>query len=100
MPRVDNTLDILAGARWFSTLDLISGLARWTSSAWFSTLDLISGYWQVDVDVKDREKMAFCTPDGFKVRPVSATIMHSLTWVMKKRSSRESKTISMLTTIS
>ena len=54
MPRVDDTLDTLAGAKWFSTLDLISG------------------YWQVEVNPKDREKTAFCTPEGlfeFKVIP-------------------------------
>ena len=54
MPRVDDTLDTLAGAKWFSTLDLISG------------------YWQVEVNPKDREKTAFCTPKGlfeFKVMP-------------------------------
>ena len=54
IPRVDDTLDTLAGAQWFSTLDLISG------------------YWQVEVNEEDREKTAFCTPDGlyeFKVMP-------------------------------
>ena len=54
LPRIDDTLDTLAGARWFTTLDLISG------------------YWQVQLDPKDREKTAFCTPDGlfeFNVMP-------------------------------
>ena len=54
LPRVDDTLDTLSGSKWFSTLDLISG------------------YWQVKVEEKDREKTAFCTPDGlfeFKVMP-------------------------------
>ena len=54
LPRVDNTLDTLAGSKWFSTLDLISG------------------YWQVEDDKKDREKTAFCTPDrlfDFNVMP-------------------------------
>lgn len=54
LPRVDDTLDTLAGSRWFSTLDLLSG------------------YWQVEVDPKDREKTAFCTPEGlfeFRVMP-------------------------------
>eukprot|EP00731_Ephydatia_muelleri_P034670 Em0071g11a len=52
--RIDDTLDVLAG------------------SCWFSTLDLASGYWQVEVDDKDREKTAFSTPFGlyqFKVMP-------------------------------
>ena len=54
IPRVDDTLDTLAGA------------------SWFTTLDLISGYWQVEVSPEDREKTAFCTPDGlyeFNVMP-------------------------------
>ena len=42
IPRVDDTLDTLAGAKWFSTLDLKSG------------------YWQVEVHKDDREKTAFC----------------------------------------
>ena len=54
LPRIDDTLSTLAGARWFSTLDLVSG------------------YWQVEVDPKDRCKTAFCTTEGlfqFKVMP-------------------------------
>ena len=54
LPRVDETLDTLAGSKWFSTLDLISG------------------YWQVEMSPEDREKTAFTTPSGlfeFKVIP-------------------------------
>ena len=54
IPRIDDTLDTLAGSRWFSTLDMVSG------------------YWQVEVGEEDREKTAFCTPSGlfeFKVMP-------------------------------
>ena len=54
LPRVDETLETLAGSKWFSTLDLISG------------------YWQVEVSPEDREKTAFTTPSGlfeFKVMP-------------------------------
>ena len=54
LPRVDDTLDTLAGAKWFTTLDLVSG------------------YWQVEVHKDDQEKTAFCTSDGlfeFKVMP-------------------------------
>ena len=54
LPRINDTLNTLAGARWFTTLDLASG------------------YWQVEMDAKDREKTAFCTPDGlfeFNVMP-------------------------------
>ena len=41
LPRIDDTLDALHGAQWFSTLDLASG------------------YWQVEVDPADRPKTAF-----------------------------------------
>ena len=54
IPRIDDTLDTLAGSQWFSTLDMVSG------------------YWQVEVGVEDREKTAFCTLNGlfeFKVMP-------------------------------
>ena len=54
IPRIEDTLDILAGSQWFSTLDMVSG------------------YWQVEMGVEDREKTAFCTPNGlfeFKVMP-------------------------------
>jgi len=54
LPRVDDTLDMLVGAKWFSTLDLISG------------------YWQVEMSPDDQEKTAFCTTHGlfeFKVMP-------------------------------
>ena len=54
IPRIDEKLDTLAGAMLFSTLDLRSG------------------YWQVEVDSKDQENTAFCTPEGlfeFNVLP-------------------------------
>ena len=54
LPRIDDTLDTLAGAKWFSTLDLLSG------------------YWQVEMDEADKPKTAFCTPEGlfeFNVMP-------------------------------
>ncbi len=54
LPRIDETLDTLAGARLFSTLDLASG------------------YWQVEVDPVDQEKTAFATTFGvyqFRVMP-------------------------------
>lgn len=46
LPRLDDALDRLKGARYFSTLDLLSG------------------YWQVPVHPDDAEKTAFVTPDG------------------------------------
>ena len=55
LPRIDDTLDALSGAKWFSTIDLTSG------------------YWQVEVNQADQEKTAFCTPFGlfqFKVMPI------------------------------
>lgn len=46
LPRIEESLDALTGARWFSTLDLASG------------------YSQVEVAEKDKAKTAFCTPFG------------------------------------
>jgi len=54
LPRIDDALDALHDA------------------SWFTSLDLKSGYWQISVDEQDREKTAFITPDGlfqFKVMP-------------------------------
>ena len=54
LPRIDASLDQLAGAKWFSCLDLNSG------------------YWQVEVDADDRAKTAFVSRKGlfeFKVMP-------------------------------
>ncbi|PIK53513.1 hypothetical protein BSL78_09607 [Apostichopus japonicus] len=47
LPRIDDSLDTLAGSRWFSTLDLASG------------------YWQVEMEEGDRPKTAFVTYSGF-----------------------------------
>ena len=58
LPRVDDTLDALAGATWFSALD-------------FS-----DGYWQVEVAQEDREKTAFTTGQGlyqFRSMPMGLT---------------------------
>lgn len=46
LPRIEESLDVLSGARWFSTLDLASG------------------YNQVPVAEPDKKKTAFCTPFG------------------------------------
>ena len=54
LPRIDDSLDTLAG------------------SEWFSTMDLVSGYWQVAMAEGDREKTAFSTHRGlyqFTVMP-------------------------------
>ena len=54
LPRIDDSLDQLAG------------------TGYFSTLDLASGYWQVAMEDDSREKTAFTTPEGlfeFTVMP-------------------------------
>ena len=53
LPRIDDTLDMLAGKQWFSTLDLASG------------------YWQVSLSQEARVKTAFATHSGlFQFRPL------------------------------
>ncbi|MCG8032936.1 MAG: DDE-type integrase/transposase/recombinase, partial [Candidatus Thiodiazotropha taylori] len=54
LPKIDETLDSLSGAKWFSTLDLYSG------------------YWQVGMETSDKPKTAFITRKGlfqFRVLP-------------------------------
>ena len=54
LPRIDDLLDKLGGARFFSTLDLASG------------------YWQIRMEPKSQEKTAFITHKGlheFRVMP-------------------------------
>lgn len=54
LPRINDILDVLTEAKWFSTLDLKSG------------------YWQVDLHPSNKEKTAFCTGQGlwhFTVMP-------------------------------
>ncbi|PIK58620.1 hypothetical protein BSL78_04463 [Apostichopus japonicus] len=46
IPRIDESLDALHGAKWFSTIDLLAG------------------YHQVAVDEKDKHKTSFITPFG------------------------------------
>ena len=54
LPRIDESLDLLAGSKWFSTLDLAQG------------------YFQVEMEERDKEKTAFSTHVGhyhFNVLP-------------------------------
>ena len=54
LPRIDDTLEALAGSKWFSTLDLKSG------------------HWQVKLHEEDKEKTAFSAGNGlwqFTVMP-------------------------------
>lgn len=46
LPRIDDTLDRLAGAKYFTTLDAASG------------------YWQIPVEESDKEILSFITPIG------------------------------------
>ena len=58
LPRIDEILDSLGKAKWFSSLDLTSG------------------YWQVEMNEIDREKTAFITKQGifeFNVMPFGLT---------------------------
>jgi hypothetical protein len=58
LPRIDETLETLGGARWFNTLDLASS------------------YWQVEMDQADKHKTAFSTHLGlfhFNVMPFGLT---------------------------
>ena len=54
LPRMDDTLEALNGATWFSTLDLNSG------------------YWQVEVHPSDGEKTAFSTGKGLQSNAIWA----------------------------
>ncbi|XP_070579112.1 uncharacterized protein [Ptychodera flava] len=47
IPRIEETLDLLKGAKWFSSIDLKSG------------------YWQIAMSEEDIPKTAFTTPLGF-----------------------------------
>lgn len=54
LPRIDDVIDCLH------------------SASYFSSVDLQSGYWQIPMDPVDKEKTAFVTPDGlfeFNVMP-------------------------------
>nr|VZI35503.1 unnamed protein product [Spirometra erinaceieuropaei] len=73
LPRLDDTLDALGNA------------------AWFSTLDLKSGYWQVEIHPVDRHKTAFTVPQGlyefqtlpFGLRNAAATFQRLMYHVLQ-----------------
>ena len=46
LPQIDDMMDALGGAEWFTSLDLASG------------------YWQVEMDLNNKEKMAFIMQFG------------------------------------
>lgn len=56
LPRIDESLDALAGA------------------SWFSTLDLVSGYWQCKMEEEDKPKTAFTSHMGLFQFQVSFTL--------------------------
>ena len=77
LPRIDESLEALAGSQYFTTLDLMSG------------------YWQVPLEEDARDKAAFCTRNGlwrWKVLPFGLTaapatfqrlmerVLHGLHW--------------------
>ena len=62
LPRIDATLEVLAGAEWFTSLDLLSG------------------YWQVEMDEESKEKAAFSTGSGlwqFRVIPMLLQLLNA-----------------------
>ncbi|KAK8778690.1 hypothetical protein V5799_019970 [Amblyomma americanum] len=59
LPRIDDTLDRIRHARYFSSIDMKTGC------------------WQTEVDEREREKTAFIAPEGlydFKVMPFGLCI--------------------------
>ncbi|KAK9693526.1 hypothetical protein QE152_g34132 [Popillia japonica] len=81
IPNINDILDKLGRANYFTTLDLASGyhqveveeLDKLGRANYFTTLDLASGYHQVEVEEQDREKTAFSTDDGHSMRKLSTT---------------------------
>jgi len=69
LPRIDDSLSALSGAKWFSTLDLASG------------------YWQVPMDPASSDKAAFVTTSGlyeWTVMPFGLTLSPStFEWLME-----------------
>ena len=77
LPRIDDTLDMLAGKQWFSTLDLASG------------------YWQVSLSQEARIKTAFASIlayFSFKLFHLASVMPHRPLNVWWTRYSRVSRT--------
>ena len=66
--------------------------ASFEGAGWFTLLDLASGYWQVEIDPKSREVIAFITPWGlfkwnrmpFGLCNVPATFQRLMNQVLRK----------------
>jgi len=68
LPRIDDTLDMPAGAKWFSTLDMKNK------------------YWQVALHPEDKEKTAFSTGQGlwqFRLSKAPATFEQLMQSVLR-----------------
>ena len=66
LPRIDDTLDLLAANKLFSTLDLASG------------------YWQIRMDDSTKEKTAFTTHVGLRLRQAGLRLKPSKCYLLRE----------------